>query len=79
MKTFEQLRQDVMQGVEAARGYAANVRWTSPMMEDALRHIAAEAETAAKRTPDKEVLLVAVGKLAGAISLASAYQKGLGA
>jgi hypothetical protein len=79
MKTFEQLRQDIMQGVEAARAYAADVKYASPMMEGALLRIAAEAEKAAEHALQKEVLLVAIGRLAGAISVAAAYQRGRGA
>jgi len=75
---FEQLRHQVLNGVEHARGHASNIKYTSPMLSDALYDMAAEAERAAHETPHKDVLLVAIGKLHGANHAAFAYLRGLG-
>lgn len=76
MKTLDQMRRDIQQGVLAARSYASDIQYSSEWISNALRRIAAEAERAAKNSPDKDVLLVAIGKLAGAITIAVAYQAG---
>lgn len=79
MKTMDQMRQDIEQGVLAARSYASDIQYSSEWVSNALRKIAAEAERAGKNSPHKDVLLVAIGKLAGAITVAVAYQKTGGA
>lgn len=75
MKSVQQMRDDALAGARQARSAANDIRLTNGWMADALTGIAAEAERAAKSSPNPEVLLVAIGKLAGALSLAAAYQR----
>lgn len=75
MKTERQMRDDILQGAEQALDMAHALYNKNFPMAQALDKIAAETQKAAKEGAPKEILLVAIGKLAGALSVAHAYLK----